>query len=91
MVSDVVVQKKLHMKTTAAILYEVNKPVQIEEIEIPKLKYGQVLIEMVYSGVCHSQLMEVRGRRGEDIYLPHLLGTSWNNFRPQPTVHSNTI
>ena len=43
-------------------------------IELPKLRRGQVLVKLAYSGVCHSQLMEARGRRGEDAYLPHLLG-----------------
>lgn len=62
------------MKTKAAILYEVGKPLRIEEITIPKLQPGQVLVKVLYSGVCHSQLMEVRGKRGEDRYLPHLLG-----------------
>ena len=62
-----------HMK--AAILRECGKPLSIEEgIEIPALEKGQVLIKMAYSGVCRSQLMEVEGSRGQDKYLPHLLG-----------------
>ena len=28
----------------------------------------------MYSGVCRSQLMEFKGQRGKDIYLPHLFG-----------------
>ena len=43
-------------------------------IEIPSLKPGQVLVKLHYSGVCHSQLMEVQGKRGKDPYLPHMLG-----------------
>jgi S-(hydroxymethyl)glutathione dehydrogenase/alcohol dehydrogenase len=35
---------------------------------------GQVVVRVAFSGVCHSQLMEARGRRGNDPYLPHLLG-----------------
>jgi S-(hydroxymethyl)glutathione dehydrogenase/alcohol dehydrogenase len=35
---------------------------------------GQVLVKVVFSGVCRSQLMEVQGARGEDKWLPHLLG-----------------
>ncbi|MDR3517469.1 MAG: zinc-binding dehydrogenase [Azospirillaceae bacterium] len=35
---------------------------------------GQVLVRVAFSGVCHSQLMEVRGGRGPDAWLPHLLG-----------------
>jgi len=62
-----------HMK--AAVLWECGQPLSIEsEIEIPELMSGQVLVKMAYSGVCRSQLMEVEGQRGEDKYLPHLLG-----------------
>jgi S-(hydroxymethyl)glutathione dehydrogenase/alcohol dehydrogenase len=32
------------------------------------------LVALDYSGVCRSQLMEVRGLRGPDAWLPHLLG-----------------
>jgi S-(hydroxymethyl)glutathione dehydrogenase/alcohol dehydrogenase len=38
------------------------------------LDYGQVLVKLTYSGVCRSQLMEISGFRGEDHWLPHLLG-----------------
>lgn len=62
------------MKTRAAVLYELNQPLQIEELSLPPLKEGQVLVKLAYSGVCRSQLMEVRGKRGMDRYLPHLLG-----------------
>ncbi len=58
----------------AAILFKINEPLKIKEIEIPSLKEGQVLIKLAYSGVCHSQLMEIKGKRGEDKWLPHLLG-----------------
>ncbi|RXJ66616.1 acetoin dehydrogenase [Halarcobacter ebronensis] len=58
----------------AAILEQVNKPLQIKNIKFNTLKRGQVLVELAYSGVCHSQLMEARGKRGEDKWLPHLLG-----------------
>ena len=62
-----------HMK--AAVLWECGKPLSIVSgVEIPKLMSGQVLVKMAYSGVCRSQLMEVEGKRGEDKYLPHLLG-----------------
>src|SRR3989338_664696 len=61
------------MKTQAAILVEKNKIV-VDQIDLPKLKSGQVLVEIKYSGVCHTQLLEVRGPRGPDPYLPHCLG-----------------
>ena len=46
----------------------------MSEIELSAPGRGQVLVKLAYSGVCHSQLMEARGRRGVDPYLPHLLG-----------------
>jgi S-(hydroxymethyl)glutathione dehydrogenase/alcohol dehydrogenase len=58
----------------AAILKELNKPLEVEDIEWSTLKYGQVLVKLAYSGVCHSQLMEAQGKRGDDKFLPHLLG-----------------
>lgn len=57
----------------AAVLYKGGVVVE-DNIEIPDLNDGQVLVKVVYSGICHSQLMEIRGLRGEDKYLPHLLG-----------------
>jgi len=62
------------MKTKAAVLYENNKPLVIEDLTIPELKPGQVLVKIVYTGVCHSQLNEIKGLKGEDKYLPHCLG-----------------
>ena len=59
----------------AAVLTKLNKPLNIlSDIEYSSPGPGQVLVKLAYSGVCHSQLMEMRGRRGPDAYLPHLLG-----------------
>jgi S-(hydroxymethyl)glutathione dehydrogenase/alcohol dehydrogenase len=62
------------VKSTAAILVELNKPLEIVELELPVLKPGQLLVEVTYSGVCHTQILECRGYRGEDKFLPHCLG-----------------
>ena len=62
------------MKTLAAVLTEIKQPLRVEELEVPSLKEGQVLVRVAYSGVCHSQLNEIRGLRGEDKFLPHTLG-----------------
>ncbi len=62
------------MKTKAAVLYEIGKPLVIEELQIPELKPGQVLVKILYSGICRSQLNEIKGLKGEDKYLPHALG-----------------
>lgn len=62
------------MKTPAAVLFETGKDLELVELEIPKLNPGQVLVDISYSGVCHTQLSEVRGYRGPDKFLPHCLG-----------------
>ena len=62
------------MKTLAAIMYEPNKDLFIEELEIPKLNYGQVLVKINFSGMCGTQLSEIAGLKGEDKWLPHCLG-----------------
>ncbi len=61
-------------KTKAAVLFEAGRPLRILELTIPDLGPGQVLVDIAYSGVCHSQLNEVRGHKGPDRYLPHTLG-----------------
>jgi S-(hydroxymethyl)glutathione dehydrogenase/alcohol dehydrogenase len=62
------------MKTTAAILVETGKPLALAHLDIPALKPGQVLVEIAFSGICHTQLSEARGHRGPDAFLPHCLG-----------------
>ena len=62
------------MKFKAAILFECLKPLLIEEISLNKLSRGQVLVKIDQSGICRSQLFEIDGERGEDKWLPHLLG-----------------
>jgi len=62
------------LKTKAAILVQSNEPLKVTELIIPSLEKGQVLVDMEWSGICRSQLMEVQGHRGADPYLPHLLG-----------------
>jgi len=62
------------MKALAAILVEQKKPLVIEEIEIPSVREGQVLVKVLCSGICGSQIGEIDGVKGPDKFLPHLLG-----------------
>ena len=58
----------------AAVLSELNQPLDIKKLESRALEKGQVLVKIYFSGVCRSQLMEIKGLRGKDPWLPHLLG-----------------
>lgn len=62
------------MKTVAAILVQQKQPLEIDEVEVPGLRHGQVLVEIVVSRICGSQIGEINGIKGPDHYLPHLLG-----------------
>ena len=59
----------------AAILMESNKPLVVANIELPQdLLHGQVLVKVVYSGICGAQINEIEAAKGPDKFLPHLLG-----------------
>jgi len=62
-------------KMKAAILAESNKPLEVAEISLPdELLYGQVLVQIHYSGICGAQINEIEAAKGPDKFLPHLLG-----------------
>jgi S-(hydroxymethyl)glutathione dehydrogenase / alcohol dehydrogenase len=65
----------------AAILVEQRKPLVIDEVHLPQtLEIGQVLVKVYFSGICGSQLGEIDGAKGEDKFLPHLLGHEASGF-----------
>lgn len=60
------------MKMKAAILFDVNQDMAIEEVELDEPKDGEVLLRIANAGVCHSDLSVARGRGAAD--LPIVLG-----------------
>ena len=58
------------MKTLAAILTQTGKPLELDEIDIPQLRSGQVLVEISHSGICGTQLNEVDRKKGEKMASP---------------------
>ena len=62
------------MKFKAAILESLNANLVIDEVELPTLSFGQVLVRVQYSGICGAQINEIDGTKGPDRFLPHLLG-----------------
>lgn len=62
-------------KAKAAILAESRKPLIVDEIEFPQaLDVGQVLVKVLHTSICGSQINEIAAAKGEDKWLPHLLG-----------------
>jgi S-(hydroxymethyl)glutathione dehydrogenase / alcohol dehydrogenase len=60
------------MEMTAAVLYEPNKPMQVERIEIDDPSDGEVLVRIVAAGICHSDYHIMNGDWG--MPLPAVLG-----------------
>lgn len=58
----------------AAVLYELNKPLKVCDVELTALKVGQVLVKVLVSGLCGAQLQEIKGFKGNEKFLPHLMG-----------------
>jgi len=61
------------MKTKAILLDKIGH-VSMQEVEIPSIRDHEVLVKIDYAGICGSQINEIYGIKGEDKYLPHLLG-----------------
>jgi len=56
-------------------LTELRRELVIDEVTLQaRLLYGQVLVKVCYSGICGSQIGEIDGIKGNDRFLPHLLG-----------------
>ena len=59
----------------AAILAQSCAPLIVDRVELPdRLECGQVFVKILYSTICGSQLGEINAAKGQDKYLPHLLG-----------------
>jgi S-(hydroxymethyl)glutathione dehydrogenase/alcohol dehydrogenase len=56
----------------AAVLYEHDAPLVVEEVEVDPPKGGEVLVRLAASGVCHSDLHMLRGVHPAP--LPAILG-----------------
>lgn len=62
------------MRMKAAILETLRAPLVLDEVEVPALECGQVLVQIHRSGICGAQIGEIDGKKGQDKFLPHLLG-----------------
>ena len=63
------------IKFKAAVLEKNKSPLVTHEISFAgPLQPGQVLVKLIYTGICGKQIEEIDGLGGPDAYLPHLLG-----------------
>src|SRR4029077_17751348 len=61
------------MQTRAAVAWKAGEPLTIETIEIEGPKAGEVLVEIMATGVCHTDAYTLSGADPEGIF-PTILG-----------------
>jgi S-(hydroxymethyl)glutathione dehydrogenase / alcohol dehydrogenase len=61
------------MKTRAAVAWEANKPLSIEQVDLAGPKAGEVLVRIVATGVCHTDAFTLSGADPEGLF-PVILG-----------------
>ena len=61
------------MKTRAAVAFEAKKPLEIVEVDLDGPRAGEVLVEIMATGVCHTDAYTLDGLDSEGIF-PSILG-----------------
>src|SRR5579872_1860315 len=57
----------------AAVIHELSKPLSIEDVPVPELEYGEILVRTKACGICGTDLHIIDGT-GYKPKLPHILG-----------------
>ena len=61
------------MKSKAAIAWEPGKPLVLDEVEVAAPRAGEVLVQIVATGVCHTDAYTLSGSDPEGLF-PTILG-----------------
>ncbi|GAB5471401.1 MAG: S-(hydroxymethyl)glutathione dehydrogenase/class III alcohol dehydrogenase [Rhodospirillales bacterium] len=61
------------MKTRAAVAFEAGKPLEITEVDLEGPKAGEVLVEIMATGICHTDEFTLSGADPEGLF-PAILG-----------------
>jgi S-(hydroxymethyl)glutathione dehydrogenase / alcohol dehydrogenase len=61
------------MKTRAAVAFEAGKPLEIVEVDLEGPKAGEVLVEIMATGICHTDAFTLSGDDPEGAF-PAILG-----------------
>src|SRR3954464_9948231 len=61
------------MKTRAAVAFEARKPLEIVELDLEGPRAGEVLVEMMATGICHTDAYTLSGMDSEGVF-PSILG-----------------
>jgi S-(hydroxymethyl)glutathione dehydrogenase/alcohol dehydrogenase len=61
------------MKTRAAVAFAAKQPLEIVELDLEGPKAGELLVEIMATGICHTDAYTLDGLDSEGIF-PSILG-----------------
>ncbi|MGO4127396.1 alcohol dehydrogenase catalytic domain-containing protein, partial [Inquilinus sp. YAF38] len=61
------------MKTRAAVAVAAGKPLEVLEVDLEGPKFGEVLVEIKATGICHTDEFTLSGADPEGLF-PSILG-----------------
>ncbi len=61
------------MKTRAAVAFAAKQPLEIVEVDLEGPKAGEVLVEIMATGICHTDAYTLDGLDSEGLF-PSILG-----------------
>ena len=61
------------MKTRAAVAFEAGKPLEVMEVDLDGPRSGEVLVEIMATGICHTDEFTLSGADPEGMF-PAILG-----------------
>jgi S-(hydroxymethyl)glutathione dehydrogenase/alcohol dehydrogenase len=56
------------MKTRAAVAWEAAKPLSVETVELDGPQAGEVLVEIMATGICHTDAYTLSGADPEGLF-----------------------
>jgi S-(hydroxymethyl)glutathione dehydrogenase/alcohol dehydrogenase len=61
------------MKTRAAVAFAASQPLEIVEVDLEGPRAGEVLVEIIATGICHTDAYTLEGKDSEGLF-PSILG-----------------
>jgi hypothetical protein len=62
------------MKTRAAVAFQAKQPLEIVELDLDGPRAGEVLVEIMATGICHTDAYTLDGLDSEGLF-PSVLGS----------------
>ena len=71
--ASAITARETEMKTRAAVAFESKQPLEVVELDLEGPKAGEVLVEIMATGICHTDAYTLDGFDSEGIF-PSVLG-----------------